>query len=76
LSPDLKQCEAHALKLAPKERAILAEHLISSLDSLEGPENENQWVEEADRRYKEYRNGRISARSAHDVLKDARTVIG
>jgi putative addiction module component (TIGR02574 family) len=75
MSPDLKQCEAHALKLTPKERAILAEHLISSLDSLEVPENENLWVEEADRRYKEYRKGRISARPAKDVLRNARTAI-
>ena len=75
MSPDLKQCEAHALKLAPKERAILAERLITSLDSLDESENERLWVEEAERRYKGYKKGRIMARSAGDVLRDARTAI-
>jgi putative addiction module component (TIGR02574 family) len=75
MSPGLKVCEAHALKLAPKERAILAERLIKSLDSLEGSENEQLWLEEAERRYKGYRKGKISARSANDVLREARAVI-
>jgi toxin ParE1/3/4 len=66
---DLKQCEGNALKLAPKDRAILAERLISSLDSLEGPENEQLWLEEAERRYKGYRKGKIPARLARDVLR-------
>jgi hypothetical protein len=76
MSPDFKQCEAHALKLAPKDRAILAKRLISSLDSLNEAENEQLWLEEADRRYKGYRKGKIAARPARDVLRDARTVIG
>jgi len=75
MSPDLKQCEARALKLSPRERAVLAERLITSLDSLDGSENEQLWVEEAERRYKEYRKGRITARPAGDVLRDARTAI-
>ena len=75
MSPDLKQCEAHALKLAPKERAILAERLITSLDSINETENERLWVEEAERRYKGYRKGRITARPVEDVLRDARTAI-
>jgi putative addiction module component (TIGR02574 family) len=72
MSPGLKQCEAKALKLPPKDRAILAERLISSLDSLESSENEQLWIEEADRRYKGYRKGKIPARSAKEVLRDAR----
>jgi putative addiction module component (TIGR02574 family) len=75
MSPDLKQCEAKALKLPPKDRAILAERLISSLDSLEASENEQLWIEEAERRYKGYRKGRIPARPAKEVLRDARSSI-
>jgi len=75
MSPDLKQCEARALKLSPRERAVLAERLITSLDSLDGSENEQLWVEEAERRHKEYLKGRITARPAGDVLRDARTAI-
>jgi hypothetical protein len=73
--PDLKQCKTHALKLAPKERAILAERLITSLDSLNESENEHLWVEEAERRYKGFRKGKITARLAKDVLHDARIAI-
>ena len=72
MSPNLKQCEARALKLPPHERATLAEHLIASLDDLADAENERLWIEEADRRYREHKKGNIAARSAKDVLRDAR----
>jgi putative addiction module component (TIGR02574 family) len=75
MSPDLKKCEAQALKLPPKERAVLAEHLIASLDSLDDAENERLWLEEADRRYQEFKKGNVSARPAEDVLRDARSAI-
>jgi putative addiction module component (TIGR02574 family) len=75
MSLNLKQCEENALKLAPKDRAILAERLILSLDSLEESEIEQLWLEEAERRYNEYRKGKIPARSARDVLRTARTTI-
>ena len=75
MSPDLKECEAQALKLHPKERAALAEHLIASLDTLDDAENERLWLEEADKRYQEYKKGNIPARPAQDVLRDARSAI-
>jgi len=75
MSPELDVCETQALRLLPQERAALAEHLIASLDSLDDSENERLWIEEADRRYQEYKRGNISARSAEDVLRDARTAI-
>jgi putative addiction module component (TIGR02574 family) len=75
MSPELDICEAQALRLLPEERAALAEHLIASLDSLDDSENERLWIEEADRRYQEYKRGNISARPAEDVLRDARTAI-
>jgi putative addiction module component (TIGR02574 family) len=75
VSPDLKQCEASALKLPLKERATLAERLISSLDSPEGPEIDRQWIEEAERRYKAYRKGSIKARMATAVLREARAAL-
>ena len=40
MSPDLKECEATALRLPAAERAALAEHLIESLDLLDDVENE------------------------------------
>ena len=75
MSPDLKECESQALNLQVKERAVLAEHLIASLESLNDAENEQLWIEEADKRYQEYKKGNIPARLADDVLHDARSAI-
>ncbi|OGV64669.1 MAG: hypothetical protein A3K19_30055 [Lentisphaerae bacterium RIFOXYB12_FULL_65_16] len=75
MSPKLKECEALALKLPSRERAVLAEHLIASLDELDDAENERLWLEEANRRYQEYKKGTIGARDAKDVLRDARAAI-
>ncbi len=68
---DLKEFERQALQLPLKERAALAEHLIASLDVPEDAECERLWVEEAERRYQEYKNGSISSRPAEDVFRDA-----
>ncbi len=75
MSPRLMECEAQALQLPPAERATLAQHLIASLDTLDEAQNERLWIEEADRRYREYKSGNISARPAEDVLRDARAAI-
>ena len=75
MSPDLKKCKDQALKLPPEERALLAEHLIESLDSLDEAGNELLCLEEAKRRYKAYKNGDIPARPAGEVLRDARSSI-
>ena len=75
MSPELKEFKTWALSFSAKDRAALAEHLIASLDSLEDSENERLWLEEADRRYKEYKKGNVSARPAEDVLRDARSII-
>ena len=75
MSSEMKECEAQALKLDPKERATLAEHLIASLDALDDAENEQLWLEEAERRYQEYKKGNIQSRTAEDVLRDARVTI-
>lgn len=75
MSPDMKECEAQALKLPTRERASLAERLIASLDELDDAELERLWVEEAGRRYQGYKDGRISARPAEDAISDARSRI-
>ena len=72
MSPDLKECRTQALNLQVKERAELAEYLIASLDSLDDAENEQLWLEEAERRYQEYKKGNISARLAETVFRNAR----
>ncbi len=72
MAPAVMEFEASALKLPLAERAALAERLIESLDVLDDPENERLWVEEAERRYKAYKQGRLPARSAQEAIRDAR----
>ena len=75
MSPQLKECEAQALQLTPQDRAALAEHLIASLDALDDSQVESLWLDEADRRYADYKSGKISARDAATVMKDARLAL-
>ena len=75
MAPNLKECEASALKLPVAERAALVEHLIESLDVLDDAENERLWVKEAEDRYTAYKQGHISARPAADAIRDARARI-
>jgi len=75
MSPGLKECEVQALKLPLNERAALAEHLIESLDALDDAEHERLWVEEAERRYHEYKQGRVASKPAAEAIRDVREQI-
>jgi putative addiction module component (TIGR02574 family) len=72
MSTDFPKIEEGALRLPSEERARLAERLIASLDDLTDAENEKLWLDEAERRMQAHREGRIGARSATDVLQEAR----
>lgn len=67
-----KEIEKQILKMTTSERASLAMRLINSLDSLDEKENERLWIEEADKRYKAYKEGRITSTLAKDAIKEAR----
>ena len=75
MSPQLKECEDQALQLSPQDRAILAEHLIASLDALDDSQTESLWLDEAERRYIDYKSGKIPARDAATVMRDARLTL-
>ncbi len=72
MASKLKEIEENALQLSPQDRAELAEHLIHSLDELEDAEAERLWIEEAERRYKEYKEGKVEGIPAEVVFKEAR----
>jgi hypothetical protein len=65
-----EEIEAEALRLAPKERARLAERLLESLEDLTDAENAAVWAAEAQRRNTAW--DEALARPAADVLRDAR----
>lgn len=69
--PNVQEIEEKALKLSFNERALLAEHLIISLEGEEDAESERLWIEEAERRYREYKEGRVKAKPAAQVFKEA-----
>ena len=70
-----RQIESKALKLSTRERARLAERLISSLDEEPDPDAEKLWIREAERRLDELRSGRVRGRPAASVLRKARSTL-
>jgi len=56
------------LKLPLEERAALAVHLLRSLDELPEPERKNLWLEVADRRLQEMREGKVREIPADEVF--------
>ena len=71
MSANLGKIEEAALTLSVEERARLAMDLIKSLDNYDDPEAEELWIREAERRYQEYREGKLQGRPADDVYRDA-----
>ena len=69
---DLKSFEAEAMTLPVSQRAVLAQHLLASLDEIEEQENERLWLEEAGRRYEAYKAGMLPARDAFEAIAEMR----
>jgi len=62
-----------ALALPPGTRAMLAEHLLESLDG-EGQEKiDALWAEEAERRDREIEEGTVTAIPGEEVMKRLRS---
>ena len=68
----LHEVQRQALALPQKDRALLVEHLLATLPDGEDVDAEELWLAEAERRYQEYRAGRMDARPAADVIEKAR----
>jgi putative addiction module component (TIGR02574 family) len=72
VSTPTKDVFIEALSLPSKSRAWLAHKLLVSLEDDEAsPEIEAAWDAEAERRYKAFKKGKIKARSADAVMRDA-----
>ena len=67
-----EELEVEALKLAPQERARLAEKLLESLENLSDDENAKLWAEEAERRNQAWDADPTVGRPSADVFRDAR----
>ena len=71
MARSLEEIEQDALELRPQDRATLVEHLLATLDEGEDVDAEEAWVAEAERRYQEYRAGRMKAVPADQVHAEA-----
>ncbi len=59
---------AQALQMSPQDRAVIAERLISSLDSMVDEDIELAWQQEAQRRAKEIDQGQVACLPWEHVL--------
>ena len=75
MSALLEKLEHEALALPREERAFLADRLLSSLDVEVLSDVDAAWVEEAERRYSEYREGKRRGSSAQEVLAEADRIL-
>jgi putative addiction module component (TIGR02574 family) len=58
-----------ALELPPETRAMLAEHLLLSLDGPNQKQIDDAWAEEAERRMREIDEGKVKAIDGEVVMQ-------
>ena len=61
-----------ALSLSPAERAMLADHLLASLDGPDQKEIDAAWAEEAERRMREIEEGKVELIDGELVMESLR----
>lgn len=71
MATESNDLESKIFALSTEERAKLAEHIIATLDSANDVNAEAQWLDEAERRYLAYREGKLDSKPAHEVFEDA-----
>lgn len=76
MNATLEQIAQEALRLAPAQRAELADFLLGSLDSTPPDEVQRLWLEEAARRLAEIRSRTVETIPVEDVLAEARRLVG
>ncbi len=67
-----REIESEAMKLTRRERARLAQRLISSLEQEGDADAERLWLAEAERRLADLKSGKVTAIPAERVLKKVR----
>jgi len=71
MSMTMKKIESEALNMDMHSRANLVGKLLLSLDEPSTSEVERLWLDEAERRLDNYRNGKVQAIPGNDVFKRA-----
>jgi putative addiction module component (TIGR02574 family) len=68
----IDELKREAMRLDATERANLARELLVSLDDLSEPEIERLWLEEAERRRRDYEAGKTTLIPADEVFAQLR----
>lgn len=76
MASDLEAVEKEAMALPEPQRTTLVKHLVSSLSDPDLDEVEEAWVEEAQRRYGEYKEGKREAIPEEDLFDGIRRELG
>ena len=75
MSKPARELESKALRLPRRERARLAQRLISSLDPEVNDDVEKLWLQEAERRLAELKSGKVAGIPAEKVIRKARSTL-
>lgn len=73
MSKSVAELEQEARHLPIQDRALLAQHLIASIDPGEDVDAEAVWLEEAEKRYQAFRQGKPTARPVDQVFREAKS---
>ena len=72
MSENFDEILSAALSLPPDTRAMLAEHLLESLDAEDQKRIDGLWAEEAERRDKEIEDGVVAPIPGEEVMNRLR----
>lgn len=75
MSELLEKIEKDILGLNNQERAFLADRLLGLLDGDSMSDIDEAWINEADRRYREYKEGKRSGIDAQTVFEEADRIL-
>ncbi len=72
MSANFEEILSAALSLSPGARAMLADHLLNSLNAEDQKRIDAIWGEEAERRMQEIREGKVQPIDGEQVMKELR----
>ncbi len=76
MASHIKEIEKQALRLPPKDREVLAERILHSLEGEPITEIDEAWVAEAEKRYQNYKNGNVQGIPGEQLFSDIRQEFG
>lgn len=73
---ELKEIERKALTLPVPEREVLIKNLVYSLQDSPLSEIDEAWIQEAERRYENYKSGKTKGISGDQIFAEIRRELG